>query len=97
MDISDENELPETLTLEQAFSAAFFMIEIYGDVENWRSEDIGHLHKYMQSDPARWSDWKNAVSRALAEPNAAVEYLYDWRQQWGKPDAIAVTDIAETD
>jgi hypothetical protein len=94
MDTIDENELPETLTLEQAFSAAYFMIEIYGDVENWRSEDIVLLHQYMNSDPARWSDWKHAVSRALAHPNAATEYLYDWRQQWGKLDATRTTDRA---
>jgi hypothetical protein len=86
--MSDE-QLPETLTLEQAFQAAFFMIEIYGEIENWASGDIVVLHQYLRSDPARWSDWKVAVQKALDDPNAAVEYLYDWRQQWGKPDGAS--------
>lgn len=80
--------LPETLTLEEAFRAAYFMIQIYGDIEKWASADIRLLHDYMGSDPARWSDWKNAVRKALANPEAGVEYLYDWRQQWGKPPGL---------
>jgi hypothetical protein len=75
MSAIDERDLPSSLTLEEAFSAAYFMIQIYGDVESWRSEDILLLHQYMKSDPARWNDWKRAVSRALADPSAATEYL----------------------
>jgi hypothetical protein len=66
----DTGDLPETLTLEEAFRAAFFMIEIYGEVENWQSEDLVILADYMRSDPARSSDWTTAVRRALSEPNA---------------------------
>jgi hypothetical protein len=84
-----DEALPDRLTLEEAFRAAFFMIQIYGEVENWKSEEIVYLHEYMQGDPARWSDWNDAVRRALADPTAAVEYLYDFRQQWGKPNDAA--------
>jgi hypothetical protein len=86
--MNDENvaSLPNTLSLEEAFRAAFFMIEIYGDVEKWKSDEIVLLHQYMQTDPARWNDWKHAVRLALDHPTSAVEYLYDWRQQWGKPE-----------
>jgi hypothetical protein len=63
-------DLPATLTVEEAFRAAYFMIEIYGDVEKWRSEDIVLLHQYMRSDRARSEDWKQAVQKALAEPEA---------------------------
>jgi hypothetical protein len=66
--MQSESELPQSLTLEEAFRAALFMIQIYGDVENWRSEDIVLLHQYMLSDPARWDDWQNAVVKALASP-----------------------------
>lgn len=51
-------DLPATLTVEEAFRAASFMIEACGDVEKWRSEDIVLLHQYMRSDPARADDWK---------------------------------------
>jgi hypothetical protein len=71
----DEQDLPVSLTLEEAFRAAYFMIQTYGDVESWRSEDIVLLHQYMESDPARWSDWKRAVSLAIANPTTAVEQL----------------------
>jgi hypothetical protein len=65
-----DSDLPGTLTLEEAFRAAYFMIEIYGDVENWRSEDIALLREYMRSDPARADDWRLAVQKALADPAA---------------------------
>jgi len=63
-------DLPATLTVEEAFRAAYFMIEIYGDEEKWRSEDIVLLHQHMRSDPARSEDWKQAVQMALADPTA---------------------------
>jgi hypothetical protein len=72
----NERDLPASLTLEEAFNAAYFMIQIYGGVESWRSEDIVLLHHYMETDPARWSDWKKAVGLALANPTAATEYLH---------------------
>jgi hypothetical protein len=87
--VTDESmaDLPDSLSLEEAFRAAFFMVEIYGDVEKWKSDDIVLLHQYLKTDPARWGDWKKAVRLALDHPTSAVEYLYDWRQQWGEPKA----------
>ena len=69
-------DLPESLTMQQAFQAAHFMIQIYGDVEAWRSEELALLHQYMESDPARWSDFKAAVAKALAHPDAAIETMW---------------------
>jgi len=66
-------ELPNTLTLEEAFRAALFMIEGYGDVESWESQDIVLLHQYMVSDPARWDDWQNAVVKALDHPEISSD------------------------
>jgi hypothetical protein len=65
-----DDDLPATLTIEEAFRSAYFMIQTYGDVENWRSEDLVLLAQYMRSDPARSSDWKRAVRMALELPDA---------------------------
>ena len=75
-----DEQLPESLTLEQAFSAAFFMVEIYGEIEEWKSKDIFLYYNYMRSDPARWADWQNAVRRAIANPETAFEEMATWRQ-----------------
>ncbi len=55
--------------------AALFTVQIYREVESRRADDIVLFHQYMHSDPARWSDWKKAVSRALADPQASMECL----------------------
>ena len=65
-----DDSLPTDLALDEALRAAYFMIQIYGDVEDWRSEDQVLLEQYMRSDPARASDWKRAVQMALEQPNA---------------------------
>lgn len=70
-----DDTLPSVLTPEEAFRAAYFMIQIYGDVEDWRSEDLVLLAQYMRSDPARASDWKNAVQMALEQPDAVSSEL----------------------
>jgi hypothetical protein len=81
-----EGDLPASLTLEEAFRAAYFMIEKYTSLEADPAPDFLLMELYMMSDPARWSDWLDSVGRALDNPNTAVEYLYDWRQRFGKPD-----------
>ena len=81
-----DEELPGSLTLEQAFSAAFFMFEIYGEIEHWKSDDIFLYYDYMRSDPARWADWQEAIRRALANPETAFEEMATWRQRGEMPD-----------
>jgi hypothetical protein len=76
-------DLPKTLTMEQAFRAAFFMIEIYGDIEHWASQDIADLHLYMRADPARLGDWYEAVRRALKDPTVEETNLFsDSHSTW---------------
>jgi len=70
-----DDSLQTVLTLEEAFRAAYFMIQIYGDVEDWRSDDLVLLHQYMRSDPARASDWNHAVQMALAQPDTVSSEL----------------------
>ncbi|MGO4604484.1 hypothetical protein [Terrabacter sp. 2YAF2] len=66
--------MPETLTLDQAYRAAFFMTDVYVGMESRPDEGLVLFHQYLQSDPARWEDWKEAVRKAL-QPNAPVDPL----------------------
>ena len=55
--------LPETLTLDEAFRAAYYMADQYVALE--REPDVGLVlfRQYLRSDPARWEDWTVAVRR----------------------------------
>lgn len=55
--VSDE-AIPETLTLDQAFLAAFFLADQYLALERVPDEGLLLFHQYLQSDPARWEDWE---------------------------------------
>ncbi len=77
--MTDDVNLPETLTLEEAYRAAYFLTDIYVRIES--SPDLGLVlfHEYLKSDPARWEDWKDAVGQALrpeAHPDPLVENLH---------------------
>lgn len=65
------DELPDSLTLDEAFRAAFYMIQLYASVEPKPSESIELLLQYLHSDPARWDDWLASVRRGLADGGAA--------------------------
>ncbi|MGI8591399.1 MAG: hypothetical protein ACR2M5_10495 [Nakamurella sp.] len=65
------DELPASLTLDEAFRAAFYMIQLYASLEPQPSERIDLLLQYLHSDPARWHDWLTAVRRGLADGGAA--------------------------
>lgn len=69
-------ELPESLSLDEAFRAAFYMIEEYLAVEENPREGLIDLMQYMRSDPARLGDWLNAVRRALTDGGAANGYMH---------------------
>lgn len=61
------DDLPESLTLDEAFRAAFYMVELYVSLEQKPSEDLVLLLRYLRSDPACWHDWLASVRRGLAD------------------------------
>lgn len=76
--VTEDSRLPERLTLDQAYRAAFFMTDQYIEVESGSDEGLALFHQYLQSDPARWEDWKQAVREALradATPDPLAENL----------------------
>ncbi len=68
---------PESLTPDEAFRAAYFMIDRYVALES--SPDVGLVlfHQYMKSDPARWDDWTESVRRARSSESAHQDWLHD--------------------
>jgi hypothetical protein len=77
--VTDDSTLPETLTLDEAYRAAFFLTDLYVGIESNPDEGLVLFHQYLQSDPARWEDWKGAVRQALrpeANPDPLVENLF---------------------
>lgn len=63
--MTDDSTLPQTLTLDEAYRAAFFMADLYLGMESNPDEGLLLFHQYLQSDPARWDDWKTAVREAV--------------------------------
>lgn len=61
-----EDSLPDSLTLDEAYRAAFFLTDLWVSLEKEPCEGLVLLHQYLQSDPARWEDWKASVRRAIA-------------------------------
>ena len=68
-EISD-GQVPESLTLEQAYRAAFYMVEQYIDLEKDPDVGLALLMQYMESDPARWFDWLASVRKGLGDGGA---------------------------
>lgn len=66
-DAINDDPLPETLTLEQAYRAAFYIVDQYIDLEPVPDEGLVLLWQYMRSDPARWVDWVAAVKQGLGD------------------------------
>jgi hypothetical protein len=62
-----DETLPSSLTLDQAFRAAYFLTEQCVALE--REPDLGLVlyEQYLHLDPARWDDRKKAVRRALSD------------------------------
>jgi hypothetical protein len=68
----DTAGLPETLTLDEAFRAAYYMIDNYVKIEEPNPRPALVIYRqYLWSDPARWSDWLDAVRRALSDEGEA--------------------------
>ena len=75
----DDSPLPETLTLDEAYRAAFFLTDLYIGIESSPDEGLVLFHQYLQSDAARWEDWQRAVRDALRpelNTNPLVENLH---------------------
>ena len=79
------SDLPETLTLDEAFRAAFYLVLNYLRLESEPNESLLLLAQYMWTDPARWDDWTAAVKRGLADGGVANpdhDGLWRDRPQW---------------
>ncbi|MFE2348320.1 hypothetical protein ACFVT9_13970 [Kitasatospora cineracea] len=63
-----ERELPAAVTLQEAYRAAFYMVEQYISLEKNPDEGLILLLHYLNSDPARWEDWLLSVQRGLKDP-----------------------------
>ena len=63
--------LPDAITLDEAFRAAYYLTEQYLGLESNPDEGLVLFFQYLSSDPARWDDWKQAVRTALADGAAA--------------------------
>jgi hypothetical protein len=69
---SDPTEdLPATLTLDEAYRAAFYLVRDYVALESHPDEGLALLLQYLWTDPARWGDWTTAVRAALADDGLA--------------------------
>lgn len=64
-----DEQLPENLTLVEAYRAAYYMVEQYIALEEQPDIGLVLLLQYLESDPARWTDWIASVQRGLGEPN----------------------------
>lgn len=56
-----------SLTADEAFRAAFYMIDRYLSLDPDPSGDLSLLWSYMLSDPARHEDWSESIERARAD------------------------------
>jgi hypothetical protein len=78
----EPNDLPDSLSLDEAFRAAFYMVLQYLQVENEPNESLVLLAQYLWSDPARWSDWKSAVARGLSDQGLAnPDHDAQWQER----------------
>jgi Clp amino terminal domain, pathogenicity island component len=88
--VADDSDadLPESLTLDEAFRSAFYLVLQYLDLEQKPREDISLLVEYLRTDRARWHDWQSAVRRAVIDGGPASsdhEGIQRDRPPW--PDA----------
>jgi hypothetical protein len=63
--------LPESLSLDEAFRAAYYLTEQYVSLEAEPDAGLVLFLQYLESDPARWDDWKQAVRVAVADGGVA--------------------------
>jgi hypothetical protein len=68
--VGTDEQLPQNLTPIEAYRAAYHMVEQYIALEDQPDVGLVLLLQYMESDPARWTDWITSVQRAFDEPSA---------------------------
>jgi hypothetical protein len=66
-----QDQLPELVTLDDAFRAAYYLTQAYVDLERDPDEGLVLFLQSLASDPARWDDWKDATRTALVDGGAA--------------------------
>lgn len=72
-DVTDTHDppIPASLTLDEAYRAAFYLVLQYIELERTPDPGLVLLARYMWTDPARWNDWLAAVQRGLADGGIA--------------------------
>jgi len=67
------------LTMDEAFRAAYYLIDDYVKIEGDHPQAALVLYRhYMWSDPGREEDWRRAVDRARSDETDSPE-LPDWK------------------
>lgn len=69
MDPADD--LPATLTLDEAYRAAFYLVRDYIALEGDPDTGLLLLLQYMETDPARWEDWTAAIRTVMHDGGLA--------------------------
>ena len=62
-----------TLTTDEAFRAAFYLVDRYLSLDPDTSGELSLLWSYLQSDPARAADWADSIRRAKDDPGWGPE------------------------
>lgn len=62
-----EPEIPERLTVDEAYRAAFYMVLQYAELEAAPDEGLLLLTQYLWTDPARWDDWQAIRVQGVGE------------------------------
>lgn len=68
----NENE-SQRLTTDEAFRAAFYLVDRYLSLDPDLSGDLSLLWSYLQSDPARAADWADSIRRAKNDSGWGAE------------------------
>ena len=57
----EEERLPETVTIDEAFRAAYDLAQACIALERDPDDGLVLFLQYLDSDPARWDNWKAAM------------------------------------
>ena len=78
----DADGLPDRLTLDEGYRAAFYLVLQYLELEPEPRDALVELVQYLWTDPARWADWRKAVARCLADGGLAdPDHDGRWRER----------------
>jgi hypothetical protein len=90
----DEPDLPTTLTIDEGFRAAFYMVLQYLEIEKDVNDEVLLYAEYLWSDPARRDDWETAIRRALADGGLADPDCEAPERRW---PGLPGTPMAQSD